>query len=362
MKRDSRSQLPATYDSARAELAETRRIDDCKLWADKAKGLAEYARLAGDLDLLHEAMRVQAVAVRRAGELLREVELGTGSHWESKRAGTGPLTRKSAADEAGLSGRQRKAAIAIAGMEAREFDRLIEAVPPPSVDALTALVRLPEDEQAPIRTAIKSGKAKQAKQDIKRGRRRKREKDLGEKTRAAAAKLGTKTYNVIVIDPPWQFESYSVETGMDRAADNHYPTMTMAELAALKLPADKNCVLFHWTTAPMLEQALNLTSIWGFSYRTHCVWLKTKNGKPWIGTGFWLRNRHEILLIATRGDIPAPAPGDQWLSVIEADIGAHSEKPQHFMELIEEIYPTAVRVEMFARRPRPGWDGWGNEA
>ena len=195
----------------------------------------------------------------------------------------------------------------------------------------------------------------------KKARRMEREQELGEKTRAAAVELGKKTFGVILIDPPSRFEPYSRDTGMDRAADNHYPTMTFAELAEMKLPAEKNCVLFYWTAAPTLDQALSLTKIWGFTYKTHCVWLKTNNGKPWVGTGFWLRNRHEILSIATRGDVPAPAPGEQWLSVIEADIGKHSAKPSHFAELIEEMFPTTPRLEMFARGPRENWDVWGNE-
>jgi hypothetical protein len=34
------------------------------------------------------------------------------------------------------------------------------------------------------------------------------------------AALPDKRYGVILADPEWQFEAYSAETGMDRAADN----------------------------------------------------------------------------------------------------------------------------------------------
>jgi hypothetical protein len=87
------------------------------------------------------------------------------------------------------------------------------------------------------------------------------------------------------------------------------------------------------------------------------IWLKPK-----LGTGFWLRNRHESLLIGVKGKVPAPAPGEQPPSVIEADVGRHCEKPQHFPKLIEAMFPTTPRLEMFARTLRPGWDVWGNEA
>ncbi len=41
--------------------------------------------------------------------------------------------------------------------------------------------------------------------------------------------------------------------------------------------------------------------------------------------------------------------------------GKHSEKPEAFLDMVEEISP-APRLEMFARRNRLGWDTWGNEA
>ena len=39
-----------------------------------------------------------------------------------------------------------------------------------------------------------------------------------------------------------------------------------------------------------------------FEYKSHAVWLKNK-----VGTGYWFRNQHELLLVGTRGNIPAPA-------------------------------------------------------
>ncbi len=60
--------------------------------------------------------------------------------------------------------------------------------------------------------------------------------------------------------------------------------------------------------------------------------------------------------------MPAPAPGTQPDSVIDAMAGRHSEKPADFAELIERVFPTAPKIELFARTPRRGWDAWGNEA
>lgn len=192
---------------------------------------------------------------------------------------------------------------------------------------------------------------------IKKLRRAAREEELADATAAASTELGRNLYGVIYADPPWHFAPYSVVTGMDRAADNHYPTMTVEDICALQVPAADDCALFLWATVPMLPEAMQVMTAWGFAYKSHFVWLKDH-----AGTGYWNRNRHELLLVGTRGDIPAPAPGEQFLSVIEAPTGAHSAKPAAFAEMIEEMFPNMPAVEMFARGPRLGWAVWGNQA
>jgi N6-adenosine-specific RNA methylase IME4 len=95
---------------------------------------------------------------------------------------------------------------------------------------------------------------------------------------------------------------------------------------------------------------------WGFTYKSSSTWVKDK-----AGTGYWVRGIVEHLLIGRRGDVPAPAPGDQFPGVIEAPRGRHSEKPDVFAEHIQRLFPNVPKLEMFAREARPGWDVWGNE-
>ena len=64
--------------------------------------------------------------------------------------------------------------------------------------------------------------------------------DLSERIKAARKKLGILQYGVIYADPPWRFEPYSRETGMDAAADNHYPTMTTNDIASLPVAMPVN--------------------------------------------------------------------------------------------------------------------------
>lgn len=189
-------------------------------------------------------------------------------------------------------------------------------------------------------------------QDDKKARRTEREQVLGAQQRA----LPQRRYGVIYADPPWRFEPYSRETGQDRAADNHYPTMTLNDLVAIETPAAADCVLFLWATAPMLPEALDVMAAWGFEYRSQCIWAKDR-----MGTGYWFRSQHEHLLVGTCGNIPAPAMGTQCQSIIHAPVGRHSEKPVEFAEMIESMFPNLPRLEMFAREARQGWDAWGNE-
>jgi N6-adenosine-specific RNA methylase IME4 len=191
---------------------------------------------------------------------------------------------------------------------------------------------------------------------IKSAARAQREHQLATRTAEAAQSLGATLYSVIYADPPWRFEPFSRETGLDRAADNHYPTISSSDIAKMPIPAAPDCALFLWATAPMLPEAIDVMRAWGFTYRTHLVWIKDR-----IGTGYWCRNRHEILLIGSKGNVPAPAPGEQPQSALEAAVGQHSEKPARFAELIEQMFPHAPRIELFARSPRQGWDVWGNE-
>jgi len=174
---------------------------------------------------------------------------------------------------------------------------------------------------------------------------------LGEKQAA----MPSRRYGVIYADPPWSFAPYSADTGMDRAADNHYPTLDTPAIMALAPPAAADAVLFLWATVPMLPDALAVMSAWGFVYKSQLAWIKDK-----AGTGYWSRNKHELLLVGTRGSLPAPATAE-YESAIEAPRGTHSAKPFVFREMIEHMFPTLPRIELFARARVPRWDQWGNE-
>lgn len=125
--------LPKAYEGARTALAECSRIDECWSWADKAAALASYARQANDDTLLTYAQRIQGRAVRRAGELLKQIPRANGANQNIKEGDLPKVTRESAASDAGMSEHQRKTALRVASVDAAEFEAAIESANLPTI-------------------------------------------------------------------------------------------------------------------------------------------------------------------------------------------------------------------------------------
>lgn len=129
--------LPATYETAKTALANCAQIDECQSWADKAAALASYAKQANDDELMKMATRIRDRAIRRAGELLKQIEPAHGANQNIGRdAPTNVLTRKKAAEEAGMSKDKMVQAIRVANIPAEDFERQVESATPPTVTAL----------------------------------------------------------------------------------------------------------------------------------------------------------------------------------------------------------------------------------
>jgi N6-adenosine-specific RNA methylase IME4 len=117
-------------------------------------------------------------------------------------------------------------------------------------------------------------------------------------------------YKVIYADPPWTFATYS-RKGKGRSAEAHYDCMSMADIEALPVAqwAAEDCVLFLWTTDPLLEKVFGIIRAWGFTYKTvGFYWAKLNKAAPsghnldfFTGLGFWTRANPELCLLATRG-------------------------------------------------------------
>ncbi len=142
------AKLPAVYERATMALSECTRIDECKDWANKAEALASYARQSKDDTLRKMAERIQARAIRRAGELYNQIEVNhdRGNQYRQKDGAVLLPTRTQAATDAGLSERQRKTALRVANVPQDAFEAAIESDAPPTI---TKLAELGKQERKP---------------------------------------------------------------------------------------------------------------------------------------------------------------------------------------------------------------------
>lgn len=168
------------------------------------------------------------------------------------------------------------------------------------------------------------------------------------------------SYDMIMADPPWKFRLWGKSS--EKSAAAHYSLMSIEEIRALPVGdlATPDCVLWLWATAPMIDQAIETSRAWGFTFKTSGSWNKrTRTGKFRWGPGYRLRSVHEPFLICTVGN---PKTSRDIPSAFDALAREHSRKPEEAFALAERMMPGARRrLELFSRSDRPGWDAFGDE-
>lgn len=185
-------------------------------------------------------------------------------------------------------------------------------------------------------------------------------------------------FGVILADPPWHFKTYN-EKGRARSPDwrpfkgspsVHYDTMSAGAIRALPVEAlaADDCCLFLWISWPLLAEALELITAWGFTYKTCAFsWVKAHAGQVemfqddnavQIGMGYWTRSNNEVCLMAVRGK-PKRLHADVRQAIIEPR-RQHSRKPDCIYGRIERLV-AGPYLELFSRTQRVGWTSWGNQ-
>lgn len=213
---------------------------------------------------------------------------------------------------------------------------------------LLKLSRMQPAEQAAIVGRIISGAAKSTTEAMRQ---------INHESKREAAPIAGK-YRIFYADPPWAYGD--TRTGLEgySAAVDHYPAMSIEELCALpvKEAAEDNAVLFLWVTSPLLEECFAVIKAWGFQYKTSFVWDKVRHN-----VGHYNSVRHELLLVCTRGSCtPDNVKLFDSVQTIERT-DKHSQKPAEFRDIIETLYTSGNKIELFCREPAPGWAVWGNE-
>lgn len=140
--------------------------------------------------------------------------------------------------------------------------------------------------------------------------------------------------------------------------------MTVEDIKALPvvdLVADA-AHLYLWVTRELFRegQGAAVARAWGFEPFGEIIWRK-----PNFGAGAFPRPGHEPLLICRRGGLRFTGPRNvhsvqDWKQHYECNGGKeNSRKPMGALDLVEQASPGPY-VELFARRPRLGWDHWGH--
>jgi N6-adenosine-specific RNA methylase IME4 len=214
-------------------------------------------------------------------------------------------------------------------------------------------------------------------------------------------------FDIIVSDPCWEFGDTLDMSNTPRSAKANYKTLTDEDIINLDVKniSSDNSVLSLWVPCSKLEIGMKTMSNWGFEQKQVFVWVKSKKNpldvlvknlrKEFrnldINTasksqllrmitdgisifdindvlnfymGRLFRQTHEIALVGTRGSVykylDAREKRSQ-RSVFIAPIGKHSEKPEGFQDKLDIMFPSQTKLEMFARRDRPGWTCVGLE-
>jgi N6-adenosine-specific RNA methylase IME4 len=209
-------------------------------------------------------------------------------------------------------------------------------------------------------------------------------------------------FNLIVCDPPYSFNDNlsRMKDGVKRSAASQYNgVLTIDQIKNLRVPevSAEDAVLALWVPSSFLQEGLDIVSTWGFEQKQTFIWVKTKldplkelrkyiheitltelfetlgnllkyfdndfslNDILSFGMGRIMRNCHEVCLISIKGK-PYPHVKNKSQRSVLFDINkGHSTKPEGLQDRLELIFPEFTdRLELFARRDRPGWVCCGN--
>ena len=176
-------------------------------------------------------------------------------------------------------------------------------------------------------------------------------------------------FGIVVADPPWAFNDklkYPKDS-VKRGAGDIYPTLNINAIKALPVGeiVQENAILALWVPSAMLQFGMEVMESWGFTYKQLWVWGKTSKKDPTrlaFGMGRLARNCHEPCLVGVKGKYTRFLKNHSQRNLFMHHSLPHSQKPEGIQESLELMFPQWRKIELFARRQRPGWSCIGNEA
>ena len=168
-----------------------------------------------------------------------------------------------------------------------------------------------------------------------------------------------KEHQIIYADPAWNQKKGGlrrVRPNQERKLD--YQTLSLNKIKEI-LSQFQGDILFLWTIDKFLFDAQKITEELGYKLHARIIWDK-ENG---IAPAFTIRYSHEYLLWMYKSPMLkiTPEMAGKFTDVIREKATRHSKKPIKAYELIEALYPTQSKIELFARNRRKGWAAFGDE-
>lgn len=195
--------------------------------------------------------------------------------------------------------------------------------------------------------------------------------DVIKKYDFVSKKLGIKKNNqfdILVIDPPWQqgkTKKRGVRPNQSETLD--YPTLTFDEIKHLPVPewSSQDALIFLWVTnskeiqskQPILKLGFDLLEHWGFQYHTIITWDKKTGPCPF--SPFQIITEHILFGYKGKLNFEKSIMGKLQTCFTETSKG-HSVKPNSFYSNINKYFK-GNKIDIFARKKREGFVGWGDE-
>jgi len=178
----------------------------------------------------------------------------------------------------------------------------------------------------------------------------------------------TSKYDIVYTDPPWKQKKGNKKAVRPNTSGNEldYDTMELEDIIQFHKKIFINNTsqkhnIFIWTIDKYLQQTEDfMENQLGYKRHARIIWDKVTG----IPTAFTIRYAHEYLLwYYKKGNILMPIEDKRgvYSDVIIEQVKKHSEKPEKAYKMIEDLFPDAKKLELFARNTRNGWDSLGNE-
>jgi len=368
---------PITVSPDKTLLAGLRRLKACEAlgWTDIPARVLDCDDLTAELVAIDENLvRNELTVIEHGTQLLRRKEIYEQLHPETKKGIAGSLARqgrtsefisfaKDTAQKMGVSERtiQHEIQIATGLLPKVKADIEFLDIARNKCD-LIALSRRDSADQLRIAEILSKGEATtyaKAEQLIYQRDIEKQKKDIESGTYT----LPEGEFEIICMDVPWHYEEMTGSQSWSKGR-LPYPTMSLDQIAALEVPAAKDCILFFWTTHRYLKHSFDLLEQWGFKDVSTITWVKGKDEEHITPSlGVWLRSQSEYCIMAIKGHPSRFIELTTQGTVLVAPRREHSRKPDAFYEMVESLccYSTGRKLDYFAREARPGWETFGNE-